>query len=388
MIPAVRERLSRLPVTGAVVVAGLVVSLVAPWSPGTTTDRDASRSLKSTVRTLEHRAAHMTRDIREMERMAHRYRVWATCVSLIPADEAGDPDHAFGFLYDELDGTGLDRRPALVRHTGDSWPDYALLSFAREPSCVSAPVDPNGTGDDARTSLDRGTRGELWSRVRHLQRKVKVLDRRLAAVDRMSERFDEWESCLSWLPVTETGDLDGRFGHLFRSGDDRGYHAAMGIDSSEWDDPDYELLAFVGRDRPFVPRECQNEPGEDVDRTGETPTGEGIADAYRGGDLADAIDDLAEDTHALREEVEDMWEPVEEFTQFDECMFLIGASSIGGRDGNGFVYEGRHGGRSLRAAFTFGLTGPRPQLDLMAFPGEEPPQIECNEDAGGHDTDE
>ena len=29
-----------------------------------------------------------------------------------------------------------------------------------------------------------------------------------------------------------------------------------------------------------------------------------------------------------------------------------------------------------------------PQYDLLAFPGEEPPQIECNEDAGGHDTDE
>ena len=30
----------------------------------------------------------------------------------------------------------------------------------------------------------------------------------------------------------------------------------------------------------------------------------------------------------------------------------------------------------------------RPQFDLMAFPGEEPPQIECNEDASGFETDE
>jgi hypothetical protein len=29
-----------------------------------------------------------------------------------------------------------------------------------------------------------------------------------------------------------------------------------------------------------------------------------------------------------------------------------------------------------------------PQYDFMTFPGEEPPQIECNEDAGGQDTDE
>ena len=29
-----------------------------------------------------------------------------------------------------------------------------------------------------------------------------------------------------------------------------------------------------------------------------------------------------------------------------------------------------------------------PQMSLMAFPGEEPPQIECNEDASGAETDE
>ncbi len=388
MRPAVRAWLGRLPVTGPVVATGLVVSLLAPWSPGAATDPDASRSLSSTVRTLEHRVAHMSKDVAEMERMAARYRIWAHCVSLVPADEAGDPDHRFGFLYDELDGTGLDHRPAIVLHQGDGWSDFALLSFERRPKCVSAPVDPNGTGDDARTTPGDTARGDLWTRVRHLERKIKAVNRRLAAVIRMSERFDEWESCLSWLPVTETGDLDHRFGHLFRGSDGMGYHAALGVDGSEWDDPDYELLAFLDRDRPFVPRECQNEPGEDVDRTGATPAVEGLADAYRGGDLADAVDDLAEDTHAIREEVEDLWEPVEEFTQFDECMFLLGATNLGTTRGTGFVYQDRHHARSLRPALTFGLSGPRPQLDLMAFPGEEPPQIECNEDAGGHDTDE
>jgi hypothetical protein len=29
-----------------------------------------------------------------------------------------------------------------------------------------------------------------------------------------------------------------------------------------------------------------------------------------------------------------------------------------------------------------------PQYDFMTFPGEEPSQTECNEDAGGQDTDE
>ncbi len=37
----------------------------------------------------------------------------------------------------------------------------------------------------------------------------------------------------------------------------------------------------------------------------------------------------------------------------------------------------------------FDLDGPRvPRLNLLAFPGEEPPQIECNEDAGGDEDDE
>jgi hypothetical protein len=29
-----------------------------------------------------------------------------------------------------------------------------------------------------------------------------------------------------------------------------------------------------------------------------------------------------------------------------------------------------------------------PAMSVLAFPGEEPPQIECNEDAGGVETDE
>jgi hypothetical protein len=49
----------------------------------------------------------------------------------------------------------------------------------------------------------------------------------------------------------------------------------------------------------------------------------------------------------------------------------------------------RHRRRRTRAALSFDLAGPGlPQLNLLAFPGEEPPQIECNEDAGGEDTEE
>jgi hypothetical protein len=81
----------------------------------------------------------------------------------------------------------------------------------------------------------------------------------------MSEHFDEWESCLSWVPVTEYGDPDRRYGFLFEGEAGSSYMPALAIDISEWDDPDYMFLAFVGHDRPFANRECRDEPGEEVD---------------------------------------------------------------------------------------------------------------------------
>jgi hypothetical protein len=104
------------------------------------------------------------------------------------------------------------------------------------------------------------------AKVRTLKRKVEQLKERAKDLERMSERFDEWESCLSWVPVTEYGDADRHFGYLFgEKGAESGYGPAIAIDSSEWDDPDYEFLAFIGRDRPFSGHECRHEPGEGVD---------------------------------------------------------------------------------------------------------------------------
>lgn len=98
--------------------------------------------------------------------------------------------------------------------------------------------------------------------------------------------------------------------------------------------------------------------------------------------------DLQDELDSMREDVEDLYEPVEEFYLFDECMFTIGVTQYGEQDGtSGYVY-GKEG-RKRQQALAMDMRGfDPPQYDFLAFPGEEPPQIECNEDAGGRETDE
>src|SRR5215217_7307439 len=100
------------------------------------------------------------------------------------------------------------------------------------------------------------------------------------------------------------------------------------------------------------------------------------------------MEDVRQELSSLREDVEDLQEPVEEFDLFDQCMFTIGVTQYGSRDDTaGYVYG--EGGQERRQALAMDMRGfDPPQYDFMAFPGEEPPQIECNEDAGGQDTDE
>jgi hypothetical protein len=102
----------------------------------------------------------------------------------------------------------------------------------------------------------------------------------------------------------------------------------------------------------------------------------------------DRVEDLRQEVASLREDVEDLKEPVEEFDLFDQCMFTIGVSQYGAQDGESGYHYGE-GGQERRPALAMDMRGfGTPQYDFLAFPGEEPPQIECNEDAGGQDTDE
>lgn len=207
------------------------------------------------------------------------------------------------------------------------------------------------------------------------------LERRADRVDRAADRFDDFESCLSWVPLTEYGDPDGEFGFArLRNGSADGFGAGNAVDISEWDDPDYMVLALAGNDDPERPGQCDSEPGEGVDRI---PPG-GLGRSVR----SEAIEDLDSDVGGLLERVEDLGEPVDEFEMFDQCAFLIGITEYGSRNGaTGFVY--RRGTASQRPLLAMDLAGFDPaEHYFLAFPGEEPPQIECNEDASTGGTEE
>jgi hypothetical protein len=106
-------------------------------------------------------------------------------------------------------------------------------------------------------------------------------------------------------------------------------------------------------------------------------------DSDEDGEESDSAD-FFEMLEALEEDVEDLLEPIEEFDLFDQCMFMVGVT-----ENTGYAYTTKDGRQVKRAALAMDMAGPgNSQWDFLAFPGEEPPQIECNEDAGGEFTDE
>jgi hypothetical protein len=296
-------------------------------------------------------------------------------------DQIGDVRHRWGLVYDERDGTGRDMRTALSPHRGAAAPELMLLRLSRSRPCLSRPPDPNGSGANARVVTGRKVT------LATLAAQLRLVERRVALIERSTDRFDDWESCLSFLPITEDGDARQEFG--FQVGGQR--LPAIDLDATEWDDPDYQFLGFVGGNRPFGKVECQTEPGEASDRLlprafaprdsttrRDDPPGRPRATVLR------TLRDLQGRAAEAEEDLEDLAEPVGDVTRFDECMYTVGVRSRGG-----YAYSDGRGAPSVQSALSFDLRGTRPaQWDVMAFPGEEPPAIECNEDAGGEDTEE
>jgi hypothetical protein len=98
--------------------------------------------------------------------------------------------------------------------------------------------------------------------------------------------------------------------------------------------------------------------------------------------VRDRVEELQQELDSLTEEIEDLQEPVAEFELFDECMYPIGVSEYGRADG-AFGYLFGQGGAARRPGLALDIRGfGTPQYQFLAFPAEEPPSIECNEDAG------
>jgi len=253
--------------------AAVTVALTITPAVASADDDDSpwpdSGSAAVQVRAVRNVVAELERKVELMEWSAARYADWEGCLHGVPVSEYGDPDRQFGYAYDERDGTGLGHMPALAvdRRSRDGKEDYLFLDFGSSSDCRSRPPLPGGTAEPASVAqvAHLTSTPDPTSKLRDLERRVRRLKRSARRLSAASERFDEWESCVSWVPVTEYGDPDGAFGYLFKGARTPGwnYRPALAIDRSDWDDPDYMFLAFVGGDRPG--HTCQNEPGEAVD---------------------------------------------------------------------------------------------------------------------------
>ena len=98
--------------------------------------------------------------------------------------------------------------------------------------------------------------------------------------------------------------------------------------------------------------------------------------------IRDRVEELQQELDSLTEEVEDLQEPVAEFDLFDQCMYVIGVTEYGSASGSsGYLFGSA--GRPRRRALAIDIRDfGRPRYQFLAFPAEEPPSIECNEDAG------
>ena len=226
--------------------------------------------LRPNVRAARRELKRLEELVEGMEESAETYEDWQTCLHYVPVNELGDRDRQSGFLYDDRNGTGVGHMDGLAVDRRRKWgnEDYLFIHFRRE-GCRSDNPQPGGTAEPASARAAGKRKGYrarpgLRRRLSMLERKADRLFQRSQRLEAVSERFDEWESCVSWVPVTEIGDADQRFGFLFGSiGGAVGYRPALHIDRADWDDPDYMFLALVGGDRPG--RTCQDEPGEAPD---------------------------------------------------------------------------------------------------------------------------
>ena len=295
--------------------------------------------------------------------------------------EYGDPDHRFGFLYDEQDGTGLDRRPALaIDRGGGRRPNLVLFKFSRRKGCR----EPRNRTDPARDPGNSGHRrpgqASAFALVcapdeprRAGEAAQRTSSEREARLERMSEQFDEWESCLSWIPVTEYGDPEQRYGYVYEAREASGAigprlrsTAASGTTRTtcSWavSCRGVQLRHRGGdeeTDSPPPPPELdlrglQRRAGEAVDRPRRAESSDARLDRDTPAGATGSMTFSRSSTPSWRTSPTS-GEPVEEFDTFDQCMHLIGVAQHGSRSGSfGYAY-GKRG--ELRPALAMDMRG-------------------------------
>ena len=175
----------------------------------------AGPALRRQVRRLETEAKRLEAMVEIMERIARRYRAWKRCISLVPVSEYGDRDHTFGYRYDErtepgsTPGLPSPATPTADGRTTCSSTSPSGLDAKAQPPSRARPRNPERLITPLRLNppspaplpsrRQRSVSGCADSRGR--RRTSRSERRRLLD---MSEEFDEWESCLSWVPVTDT----------------------------------------------------------------------------------------------------------------------------------------------------------------------------------------
>ena len=146
-----------------------------------------------------------------------------------------------------MDGIAVDRR----RRPGRE--DYLFMHFrgtAAGPTAPSpaGPPSPHRCGPECTLAPAPGLRRQLTL----LERKARAAGREVtAARDRSPSASTSGSrasrgspSPSSAIPTRSSATCSGR------KGGPAGYRAALHIDRSDWDDPDYMFLALVGGDRP------------------------------------------------------------------------------------------------------------------------------------------
>jgi hypothetical protein len=281
----------KLSFAGAAALGLLIVLASLSLSSALADDEDSpwpdTEALAPNLAAVKEVTAELEEEVELMELSAAHYADWEDCLRPVRVSEYGDPDRQAGYLYDEVDGTGLGFMPALAvdRRSRPRKEDYLFFDFQSGRDCRTNAPKPGGTAESARAQLSKSG-GDRFSRGRslraphrssrgprrrpagtlgELETRVAFLERASRRLEDSSERFDEWESCVSSVPVTEYGDPYGGFGYLYEAGPGAplAYRPALAIDRSDWEDPEYVFLGLVGGDRPG--RSCQDEPGEAVD---------------------------------------------------------------------------------------------------------------------------